>query len=154
MNRAGRKKAAAERVRLHERESHLTDQEGGLMAVQQGGQRRSVDRLLALLTTLSPLGLIGLIFTGLLGFEEPPDALLLVSFALVIAAPVAICAHIAFTTELTPEDRRVWARELLSVRAGVAVSEYLSSEDRSAAARRRAHEARARQHKMPAIRTP
>jgi hypothetical protein len=120
----------------------------------QTGRRRSADRLLSRLAVLSLFGLVGLLLTGILGFEEPADALLLVSFALVIAAPGAIGAHIAFTAELTPQDRRVWARELLSVRAGVAVSEYLSSEDRSAAARRRAHEARARQDKMPSIGTP
>jgi hypothetical protein len=95
---------------------------------------------------LSLFGFAGLILTLLLGFEEPNSTLLLVSTVLVFSTPAAVLVHLAATTELSAADKRIWIRELISPRAGSALSAYLISSDRSADADRFLLEATARRH--------
>lgn len=94
---------------------------------------------------LSVLGVVGLVLTALLGFEEPPNAFLLgVSAAMAFAAPMAVLAHLATTRTLTFERKRVWMREFASAEVWAAMAEYLSSANLSKSADRRASEAHAR----------
>jgi len=90
---------------------------------------------------LSLLGLVGLILTLAFGFEAPNMALLLVSAPLAFAAPLAALWHFVATRSLTPSEKRVWVRELTGAEAFSAISEYLTSPDLRASARRRAAEA-------------
>jgi hypothetical protein len=78
--------------------------------------------------------MVGLGTTVLLGFEEPNTTMLLFSSLLFLAAPVALAVYLMMTKELTPRARRTWIRELTSARSGQALSAYLSSHDRAAAA--------------------
>jgi hypothetical protein len=93
---------------------------------------------------LGLLGLAGLALTLLLGFETPNTALLATSGTLTLAAPLAVLSHLAATRTLTMEEKRVWIRELTGAEAWSAISEYMTSPDLNASARRRAEDAAAR----------
>jgi hypothetical protein len=108
----------------------------------------AANRLFVALAILSVFGTVGLCLTALFGFEEPNSTLLLVSSLLVLAAPVAMLVHLVLTRELTRQERRIWIRELTGPRAPWAFSDYLISDDRSAAARRLAEEALARRNRQ------
>ena len=95
---------------------------------------RRVNRILQTSVALSLLGMVGLATTVLLGFEEPNGMMLLISSLLFFAAPLALAVHLMMTKELSPQERRTWIRELTSVRSGQALSAYLTSDDRAAAA--------------------
>jgi hypothetical protein len=87
---------------------------------------------------LSLLGLGGLVLTCLLGFETPNTALLGTSVALMLTALLVVLWHLAETRTLTTEEKRLWIRELTGAGAFAALSEYLTSPDLRASARRRA----------------
>jgi hypothetical protein len=93
---------------------------------------------------LSLLGLAGLVLTFVLGFEAPNTALLATSGALTFAAPLAVLWHVAATRALTTAEKRIWIRELTGADAWSAISEYMTSPDLRASARRRAEDAAAR----------
>jgi hypothetical protein len=95
---------------------------------------------------LSAVGMVGLGVTAAVGFEEPNNALLLISFVLMLVSPVAMLVHLTFTRELTSRERRMWIRQLAGPRAARVFSAYLTSDDRSATAERLAAEALARSH--------
>jgi hypothetical protein len=85
------------------------------------------------------------VLTAFLGFEEPPNALLLsISAAMTFVAPMAAMAHLAITRTLTFEKKRIWLREFASAEVWSALSEYLTSGNLSDSADRRAAEAHAR----------
>ena len=98
----------------------------------------------AISAALSLLGLAGLVLTGVLGFEIPNPALLATSGALTFAAPLAVLCHFAATRTLTTAEKRMWIRELRGAEAWSAISEYMTSPDLSASARRRTEAAAAR----------
>jgi hypothetical protein len=102
------------------------------------------NRVFAGLAVLSIVGMVGLAVTAVVGFEEPNDTLLLTSFVLMFAAPVATLVHLTGTSELTPLEKRIWIRQLAGPRAARAFSAYLTSHDRSATVERLAAEALAR----------
>jgi hypothetical protein len=108
------------------------------------GNRFSATRVLAGLAALSVCGMAGLAALGLLGFEEPDTTLLLISSALVFAAPIAVLVHLGFTRELTREEKRIWIHELTGRRAPWAFSDYVTTEDRRATTRKLSEEAPAR----------
>jgi len=89
---------------------------------------------------LSLLGLAGLVLTFVLGFETPNTALLATSGALIFAAPLAVLWHFAATRALTTTEKRMWIRELTGADAWSAISEYMTSPDLGASARRRAED--------------
>ena len=93
---------------------------------------------------LSLLGIAGLVLTGVLGFETPNTALLATSGALTFAAPLAALWHFAATRTLTNVEKRMWIRELTGAEGLSAISEYMTSPDLRASARRRAEDAAAR----------
>jgi hypothetical protein len=95
-------------------------------------------------SALSLLGLAGLVLTGVLGFETPNTALLATAGALTFAAPLAVLWHFAATRTLTTAEKRTWIRELTGAEVWSAISEYMSSPDLRASARRRAEDAAAR----------
>jgi hypothetical protein len=97
---------------------------------------------------LSLLGLAGLVLTFVLGFETPSTALLVTSRALTFATPLAVLWHFAATRTLTPAEKRMWIRELTGAEAWSAMSEYVTSPELGASARRRAEDAAARRAAM------
>src|SRR6266540_3369884 len=108
------------------------------MVTPAAPQQAFTSRSLGVLFTLSLLGIAGLGVMGLLGFEEPNNTLLLFSSAFILAAPLAVLVHLGLAGELTREEKRMWLRELTGSRAASAFSEYLTSGDRRATAKRRA----------------
>jgi hypothetical protein len=94
--------------------------------------------------SLSLLGLVGLVLTCVLGFETPNTALLATSGALTLAAALVVLWHFAATRTLTTAEKRMWIRELTGAEAWSAISEYITSPDLRASARRRAEDAAAR----------
>src|SRR5688572_17297117 len=104
----------------------------------------AANKLLATLAVLSLFGIVGLGLTALFGFEKPNSMLLLASSVLVLAAPAAMLVHLCTTRELTRQERRIWIRALTGPRAPWAFSDYASSDDRGATARRLEEEALAR----------
>ena len=92
----------------------------------------------AISVALSLLGLVGLLLTCILGFETPNTALLDTSVALAFAAPLAVLWRFAVTRTLTTAEKRMWIRELTGADAWSAISEYMTSPDLRASARRRA----------------
>jgi hypothetical protein len=96
------------------------------------------------LIPLGVIGLAGLLLTFWLGFEESNSWLLWLSAPLVLAAPLAVVLHLAWTRSLPAEKKRVWWNEFASAEIWSALSEYLSSSDLSAGAERRAREAQMR----------
>jgi Mn2+/Fe2+ NRAMP family transporter len=93
-------------------------------------------RLLRAFALSSAAGIVGLALTAFLGFEEPDTTLVVVSSVLLFAAPVAMLVHLSLTRELTRQEKRIWLRQLTGRRAARAFSEYLTSQDRRATARR------------------
>ena len=98
----------------------------------------------AISAALSLLGFAGLVLTFVLGFETPNTALLVTSGALTCATPLAVLWHFAATRTLTTAEKRMWIRELTGAEAWSAMSEYMTSPDLRASARRRAEDAAAR----------
>ena len=94
--------------------------------------------------TLSLLGLFGLVLTVVLGFETPNTALFVTSGALAFASPLAVLWHFAVTRTLTTAEKRMWIQELIGPEALSAMSEYMTSPDLRASARKRAEDAAAR----------
>jgi len=105
------------------------------------------NRVLGALAVLSVFGIAGLGLTALVGFERPNTMLLLVSSALVLAAPVAMLVHLAVTRELTRAEKRIWIRELTGPRAPWVFSDYVACDDRPAAASRLVEEALERRNR-------
>ncbi len=93
------------------------------------------------LVVLTVAGIAGVVITTMLGFEEPDTRMLLVSGAMMLAAPVAALLHLSVTRELTHDEKRIWLKEFRSARIGSALAEYLSSANLSESARRRAQDA-------------
>lgn len=93
---------------------------------------------------LSLLGLAGLALTFVLGFETPNTAILATSGALTFAAPLAALWHFAATRLLTTAEKRMWIREFTGAEAWSARSEYMTSPDLRASARRRTEDAAVR----------
>jgi hypothetical protein len=93
---------------------------------------------------LSLIGLAGLVLTLVLGFETPNAALLGISGALTFAIPLTLLLHFATSRTLTTGEKRMWMREFTGADAWSAMSEYMTSPDLGASARRRAEDAAAR----------
>ena len=95
------------------------------------------------LVALSLVGMSGVLLTFWFGFEEPNVWLAALSATMVMAAPIAVVLHLAFTRTLSPSERRAWWNDLASGEVWSALSEYLSSANLSASAQRRAVDAAA-----------
>jgi len=65
---------------------------------------------------LTVVGMIGLADRGV-GFEEPYNTLLLTSFMLMLATPVAMLAHLSRTRDLTTRERRIWIARITRCRS-------------------------------------
>jgi len=101
----------------------------------------SLTLLRAVVTVLFVSGMAGLVLTAGFGFEEPNDVLLLLSSSLLLAAILAVFAHLSLTAALNRAQKGVWLHQLTGRRAAWAFAEYLTSEDLRAAAVRLAEEA-------------
>jgi hypothetical protein len=93
---------------------------------------------------LSLFGVVGLLLTLVLGFETPNTTLWVTSGVLIFATPLAVLWHFAATRALTTAEKRMWIREFTGAETWSAMSEYMTSPDLSASARRRAEDATAR----------
>jgi hypothetical protein len=93
---------------------------------------------------LSLLGLVGLVLTLVLGFETPNTTLWVTSAALIFATPLAVLWHFAATRTLTTAEKRMWIRAFTGAETWSAMSEYMTSPDLRASARRRAEDAAVR----------
>jgi hypothetical protein len=71
-----------------------------------------------------------------LTFEELYTGMLFVSALLLGAAPLGMAAHLACTTELTREDRRLWITGLMSRRGAALFAAYFNPGERRRATRR------------------
>ena len=98
----------------------------------------------AIFGPLNLLGFVGLVLTLVLGFETPNTVLFATSAALTFAAPLAVLGHFIATRTLTAAEKRMWIQELTTAEAWSAISEYMTSPDLRASARRRAENAAAR----------
>jgi hypothetical protein len=98
----------------------------------------------AISVALSLVGLAGLAFTLVLGFETPNMAPFTTFVALTFAAPAAALWHFAATRTLTAAEKRLWIREFTGADASSALSEYMTSPDLRASALRRSEDAAAR----------
>ncbi len=92
-------------------------------------------RLIVLLPYTSLLGLVGLFVVVLLGFEEPHPVMLVVAAVLVLSAPLGMLVHLASTTELSPQEKRLWWRSLLGKNLWL-LNSYFRPEARRAATAR------------------
>ena len=97
-----------------------------------------------MLAVLTMAGIAGLVVTLMLGFEEPHTPMLWVSGAMMLAAPIAALVHLGVTRGLTNDEKLIWLKEFRSSEVLSALSEYLSSQNLSESANRRAQEALAR----------
>ena len=102
-----------------------------------GGVRRSV-------AVLSMIGMVGLVVTTMLGFEEPNALMFWGSAAMALAAPIWIVVHLSVTRALTHDEKQIWLKEFGSAQVWSALSEYLSSTNLSESAKRRVRDARGR----------
>ena len=93
---------------------------------------------MGILVVLTVVGIAGLVLTTMLAFEEPNMSLLLVSGAMMLAAPIAPLLHLGVTHGLTHDEKRIWLKEFGSQKGWSALSEYLSSPNLSESAKRRA----------------
>lgn len=94
------------------------------------------DATLRALPVVSTLGFAGLVVTVVIGFEEPDRTLLVLSAVAMLVPLLGPFLHLAFSVELTPDEKRAWLRELAGRRAPWAWSSYLTCADRREAARR------------------
>jgi hypothetical protein len=90
---------------------------------------------LASLPYVTLLGCAAIMANIVLSFEEPHADMLLISAVLLAAAPIGMALHLAFTHELTPEEKRKWISGLMSRKGPELFGAYFTS-----AARRRATE--------------
>ena len=98
-----------------------------------------------ILAGLTVLGMVGLVLTSMLGFEEPPHApMLWMSSAMMLAVPITALVHLGLTRGLTHDEKRIWLNEFRSAQVWSALSEYLSSTNLRESAKRRAQNAVAR----------
>jgi hypothetical protein len=91
---------------------------------------------LACLPYLTLFGGAGIVATIILGFEEPHRGLLFVSALLLATAPLGMAVHLAFTDELSPEDRRAWLSGLISLRDPGLFGAYFTARRRREATER------------------
>jgi hypothetical protein len=89
-----------------------------------------VNAVIKALPTLSLLGFAGIAAMAILGFEEPPPALLAFSTAALIAPLLAILLDLALTRELSRAQKRAWLRHVAGTRAPRAWSAYLACKKR------------------------
>lgn len=87
------------------------------------GLRRAIFRALP---GVGISGLVGLVATGLLGFEHPNTALLALSGAALLAPPLAVALDLWLDREMAEAERRRWLSRLKGRRALWALSEYIA----------------------------
>jgi hypothetical protein len=102
---------------------------------------RGVKGILAVLTMV---GIAGIVMTTMLGFEQPNVPMLVVSGAMMLAAPITALMHLSVTRALTRDEKRIWLKEFGSAEVWSALSEYLSSNNLRKSAKQRAQDALAR----------
>lgn len=87
-----------------------------------------VGEFLRFAAAVTILGMIGVVIALVLGFEEPPEGLLLLSALCVFAAPAVLLTHLWLTKTIPPAEKRAWLRALTGRRALHAASAYIAKQ--------------------------
>ena len=88
-----------------------------------------VQTMLRQSTAVTVLGMIGVALAVMLGFEEAPRGLFLVSALFVFAAPAVLLSHLWLTKTISAAEKRAWVRALTGRRALHAVSAYIAKQE-------------------------
>lgn len=96
---------------------------------------RRPSRWLAVLPSISLLGVLALAVNAALSFEEPHPEMLVASGLLLLATPVGVLCHLAVTRDLTRAEKWAWLAGLTSGRAIAFLSAYVEAGDRRGALR-------------------
>jgi hypothetical protein len=88
-----------------------------------------VGQFLRFAAAVTVLGMIGVVVAVLLGFEEAPRGLFLVSALCVFAAPAVLLSHLWLTKTMTGAEKRTWLRALTGRRAMHAASAYIAKQE-------------------------
>ena len=75
---------------------------------------------------ITVVGMLGLAIAVILGFEEAPAGLFLLSALMFLAGPVFLLGDFVVTKSLSKDEKRVWMRRFLSRRPLQAASAYLA----------------------------
>jgi uncharacterized membrane protein len=92
-----------------------------------------VDRLFACVPYVSLFGVATLVANLMFSFEEPHWAMLNVAVLLIIAAPLGVVVHLAATSELKPNEKRLWVEALASRKGPALFAAYFSASERARA---------------------
>ena len=111
------------------------------MTIDQGTMRTSrlnqvADRLFACVPYVSLFGVATLVANLMLSFEEPHWAMLNVAALLIIAAPLGVLVHLAATSELTRDEKRMWVEALASRKGPALFAAYFNAGERARATRK------------------
>ena len=87
-----------------------------------------VQTMLRQSTAVTVLGMVGVALAVLIGFEEAPRDLFLLSALCVFAAPAVLLSHLWLTKTITPAEKRAWLRALTGRRALHAASAYIAKQ--------------------------
>ena len=85
-------------------------------------------------TTVTVLGMIGVVLAVVLGFEKAPSGLLSASTFCVFAGPAALVLHLWLNRTMTRAEKRAWLKALTGKRALNAVSDYIVKQGEASAA--------------------
>jgi hypothetical protein len=94
------------------------------------------DRLFAYLPYVSLIGLAVLVADIMLSFEEPHSLLLIGGAVLLCAAPVGMLIHFTATSQLSPDEKRLWLAALATRRAPALFAAYFLPDERAQATQR------------------
>lgn len=86
-------------------------------------------RLFHVSAAITLLGMIGVAIAVLLGFEEAPSGLFLISALCVFAAPAVLLSHLWLTKTMTSAEKHTWLRALTGRRALQAASAYIAKQE-------------------------
>jgi len=106
-------------LNLHRSENHA----------KTGAPSPRVADLLRMAGAITILGLVGVALAMLLGFEEAPDGLFLVSALCVFAAPIGLLLHLWFTKAMSRREKQSWLKAFVSRRALHAAADYVARQE-------------------------
>ena len=90
--------------------------------------------LLRLAGAITFLGMIGVALAVVLGFEEAPDGLFLISALCLFAAPIVLFLHLWLTKTMSRLEKRSWLKAFASRRALQAAADYVARQEQTSTA--------------------
>jgi hypothetical protein len=113
------------------------------------GRPTLTSMMLASLPYMTLLGCAGIVANVMLSFEEPHDGMLLISAVLLASAPLGMALHLAFTDDLTLEQKRKWIAGLMGRNGPELFGAYFTSASRRRATERFLPQARRGEPRQP-----